>query len=188
MFRRVAAVLGVSVVLVILMLGVVLFIAVVLILGLLRNAGATDDARSAGSEPAAVVGDAHGFVEVDGTTFTFTYDYPGQMCGIDTVQGRVTATGVLVDNPNMNVTITYALGEWMEDGNPVLQIIVDDGNGDQLWYSAVGFTPTPAGSIDSLTVDGSAVHATGTLQTWEGDTERLAQFSAEATCERPGWR
>jgi hypothetical protein len=95
---------------------------------------------------------------------------------------------VLVDDQNRDVVLTYALGEWMDDGNPVLQIIVDDAAGEQLWYSAVGFTSTPAGSIDSLTVEGSTMHATGTLQTWEADTERLAQFSAEATCESPGWR
>ncbi len=120
-----------------------------------------------------------GSVTVGGETFLFTYDSPGR-CGGDAGDGKVSATGVLVDDPTRQVVFTYATAEMSADGEPALQLIIYGPDGQQQWYSAVGYFGDGVGSVETMTGDANSVEVTGTLQ--RSGTEELAPFSAEATC------
>lgn len=121
----------------------------------------------------------NGFVTVGGETFVFTFDPPGR-CGSDSGDGKVGATGVLVDDPTRQVVFTYATAEMSTDGEPALQLIVYDADGNQMWYSAIGYFGDGVGSIESITGDASSVTVSGELQ--RSGTDELAPFTAEATC------
>lgn len=122
-----------------------------------------------------------GFVTVGGETFVFTFDPPGR-CGSDSGDGKVGATGVLVDDPTRQVVFTYATAEMSTDGEPALQLIIYDADGNQMWYSAVGYFGDGVGSIESITGDANSVMVSGELQ--RSGTEELAPFTAEATCNQ----
>lgn len=122
-----------------------------------------------------------GSVTVDGETFVFTYDPPGR-CGADAGDGKVSATGVLVDDPSRQVVFTYATAEMSTDGDPALQLIIYGPDGQQQWYSAVGYFGDGVGSVETMTGDATSVTVTGTLQ--RSGTEELVPFTAEATCDR----
>lgn len=163
-------------------------IAVALVLA---ACGGGDDAGEDGSEPDATqgTGDASsgesgssardGYVEVDGTLFEFSFDPPGR-CGLDSGDGVIGAQGFMIDDPTRQVAFTYALAENSPDGEDVLQIVLYDESGQQLWYSAVGFTADPVGSISSLEENGDTVTASGQLVHQPDGS--LADFTAEATC------
>jgi hypothetical protein len=55
------------------------------------------------------------------------------------------------------VAFTYALAESSSNGEDWLQIVLYDESGQQLWYSAVGFTSDPVGSVTSLEETGDTV-------------------------------
>lgn len=122
-----------------------------------------------------------GSVTVDGETFVFTYDSPGR-CGVDAGDGKITATGVLVDDPSRQIVFTYATAEMSADGEPAMQLIIYGPDGQQQWYSAVGYFGDGVGSIETMTGDPTSVSITGTLQ--RSGTEELAPFTAEATCDQ----
>jgi hypothetical protein len=125
---------------------------------------------------------ADGWVTVDGTTFEFTFGDP-PLCNLPGNDGRVGGRGYLVDDRNREVTFNYATAEMSESGNPSMQIIIDGLDGNQLWYSAVGFSEgsTGVGSIDSIVVVGNTVRISGSLASGS-DRTVLADFTAEATC------
>lgn len=120
-----------------------------------------------------------GSVTVGGETFVFTFDPPGR-CGSDAGDGKVANIGVLVDDPTRQVVFTYATAEMSTDGEPALQLIIYDADGNQMWYSAVGYFGDGVGSIESITGDANSVTVSGELQ--RSGTEQLAPFTAEATC------
>ena len=122
-----------------------------------------------------------GSVTVGGETFVFTFDPPGR-CGGDGNDGRVSSTGVLVDDPTRQVVFSYATAEMSSTGEPALQLIIYGPEGDQMWYSAVGYFGDGVGSIETMTGDATSVSVTGTLQ--RSGTEEFAPFSAEATCDQ----
>lgn len=122
-----------------------------------------------------------GMVSVGGETYVFTYDSPGR-CGGDAGDGKVSATGVLVDDPTRQVVFTYATAEMSTDGEPAMQLIIYGPEGDQLWYSAVGYFGDGVGTIESMTGDANSVMVTGTLQ--RSSTAEFAPFTAEATCDQ----
>lgn len=123
----------------------------------------------------------HGFVMVDGTTFNFSFDQPGR-CGTVAEEGRVVAQGFLVDDPTRQVAFTYGLPEDTPDGRPHMQIVLYDENGQQLWYSAVGFGSTDVGSVDSIAKSGNTVTMSGQLS-FVAD-QSLGDFTAEVTCDQ----
>jgi predicted small secreted protein len=157
----------------------------------LAACGGGNDANNGGSAPVATQGSGDtssndsgssvrdGYVEVDGTVFEFSFDPPGR-CGIDAGDGTVVAQGFMVDDPSRQVAFTYALAENSSDGEDWLQIVLYDASGNQLWYSAVGFTSDPVGSVTSLEENGDTVTASGELLSQLDGT--LAEFTAEATC------
>lgn len=123
----------------------------------------------------------HGFVTVDGTTFNFSFDEPGR-CGSVAEEGRVVAQGFLVDDPTRQVAFTYGLPEDTPDSRPHMQIVLYDENGQQLWYSAVGFGSTDVGSVDSIAKSGNTVTMSGQLSSVADQS--LSEFTAEATCDQ----
>lgn len=127
-----------------------------------------------------------GTVTVGGETFSFTYDpEAGGICDRPGNEGRVATRGWLVDDPSREVTFTYGLPEATSDGEPHLQLIIYDADGQQLWYSAVGFiSGSSTGSVDSLTKEGDTVNASGTLLRSGSNPEELAEFTVEATCSQ----
>lgn len=56
-------------------------------------------------------------------------------------------------------------------------------DGEQVWYSAVGYFDTDRGSIGDITADGDTVRISGTLEDAKDDSISAA-FTAEATCDR----
>ena len=124
---------------------------------------------------------ASGSVTVEGETFVFTYDAPGR-CGLDAGDGKMSATGVLVDDPSRQVVFTYATSEMSTDGEPALQLIIYGPDGQQQWYSAVGYFGDGVGSIESISGDATTVMVSGELQ--RSGTTELAPFEAEATCDQ----
>ncbi|MFO7700735.1 MAG: hypothetical protein R6W79_09055 [Acidimicrobiia bacterium] len=153
--------------------------------------GGGDDANNAGSGPEASQGNADantgnsgtstrdGYVEVDGTLFEFSFDPPGR-CGLEVGDGTIAAQGFMIDDPTRQVAFLYALAESSSDGEDWLQIVLYDESGQQLWYSLVGFTSNPVGSVTSLEETGDTVTASGELLNQLDGT--LAEFTAEATC------
>lgn len=126
-----------------------------------------------------------GEISVGGDTFQFTYDpEAGGRCGFPGNEGRVSSTGFLVGEPGRSVTFTYGLPEATTDGEAHMQLIIDGPDGQQLWYSAVGFfAGSSTGSVETLSQEGTTVTATGTLLRSGSDPEELAEFSIEATCD-----
>lgn len=123
----------------------------------------------------------HGFVTVDGTTYDFSFDDPGR-CGIPAEEGVIVGQGRFVDDPQRQVIFTYGLAEDTEDGEPLMQIIVYDEEGQQLWYSSVGYGSDDVGSIGDLAKSGDTVTVSGQLSFSADGT--LADFTAEATCDQ----
>ena len=123
-----------------------------------------------------------GTITVDGTTFEFTFGSPPR-CGIDGGDGHVVGYGQLVEDPNSQVSLSYALAEDTASGEPVMQIVIGDADGNQLWYSAVGFGMDDIGSVKSIAVDGDTVTISGTLA--DGlDHTKVSSFTAQATCHK----
>ncbi len=142
------------------------------------SAGGADAGRT--SNDAGV--DQDGFVTVEGMTFAFTYDNNGR-CGADGGNGSVVSFGNLLDDPTRQVTFTYGLADETDSGEPIMQVIVmAEGGGTQLYYSAVGFGGKTIGSIDSVTRDGNTVRIEGQLQ--RVVDQILVPFEAEATCDQ----
>lgn len=127
-----------------------------------------------------------GTVTVGGETFSFTYaPEAGGICDRPGNDGRVATRGWLVDDPSREVTFTYGLPEATPDGEAHLQLIIHDAEGQQLWYSAVGFIPgSSTGSVDMLAKEGDTVSASGTLLRSGSNPEELAEFTLEATCNQ----
>ena len=139
-----------------------------------------DDGTSSQTDNEA--GNQDGFVIVDGTTYAFTYDNFGR-CGAEGDNGMVVSFGNLLDDPNRQVTVTYAEADNTASGEPIMQVIVmGEGGATQQYYSAVGFGTTNVGSVDSITVDGDTVRITGQLQ--RNADQALVDFEAEATCDQ----
>lgn len=132
-------------------------------------------------EPSVAPAEADGWVTVGGETFEFTLGDP-PLCNLPGGDGRVRASGVLVDDPTRAVTFNYGTADATQTGSPAMQIIVDGPDGNQLWYSAVGILSTDVGSIDSIEVDGNTVRISGRLADGS-DTTTLADFTAEMTCD-----
>lgn len=147
-----------------------------------EDGGANPD-QDASGDPGSSDGELtqHGFVTVDGTTYNFSFDPPGR-CGLPAEDGRIVGQGVFVDDPNRQVAFTYGLPENAPDGQPSMQIIVYDEEGQQLWYSAVGYTSNDVGSISDLAKNGNTVTMSGQLSLSADGT--LADFTAEATCDQ----
>lgn len=153
--------------------------------------GDSDGDGNGGSAPEATHGNADassseagsstrdGYVEVDGSLFEFSFDPPGR-CGLDAGDGAIAAQGFMIDDPTRQVAFLYALAENSSDGEDWLQIVLYDESGNQLWYSLVGFTNNPVGSVTSLNKTGDTVTASGQLLHQLDGT--LAEFTAEATC------
>jgi hypothetical protein len=135
-----------------------------------------------GPETSEAPATADGWVTVDGTTFEFTFGDP-PLCNLPGNDGRLNGRGHLVDDRDRAVTFNYATAEMSESGNASMQIIIDGPDGNQLWYSAVGFEGIDdRGSIDSMVVDGNTATISGTLADGS-DRTILAEFTAEATCD-----
>lgn len=172
-------------------LGYVLITAI-LLMGLMAACGgsttdsAGEDVGGQESSPAAVGADdsearnKDGQVTVDGTNFDFSFDTPGR-CGLAAQDGSIAAQGFMLDDLNRQVAFLYSLADESADGTDWLQIVLYDENGQQLWYSKVGFGGEDVGSVASLSRNGDTVTATGQLS-FAADG-RLADFTAEATCE-----
>ncbi len=125
---------------------------------------------------------ADGTITVDGTAFEFTFGSPPR-CGIDGGDGHVVGSGHLVDDPNSQVSLSYALAADTPSGEPAMQIVIGSADGTQLWYSAVGYGMDDIGSVKSIAVDGDTVTISGTLA--DGlDHTKLSSFTAQATCHK----
>lgn len=122
-----------------------------------------------------------GWVTVAGTTYEFTFGDPPR-CNIPDDEGRLNGSGRGVGEENVQVTFSYATAEMSTSGDPSMQIVINV-DGEQLWYSAVGFFDTDRGSIGSITVEGDTVMISGTLEDGTDDSISAA-FTAEATCDR----
>lgn len=123
-----------------------------------------------------------GSVTVGGETYVFTYDVPYGRCGNEGNEGRISNSGVMVDDPASQIVFTYATAEMSESGEPALQLIIYGPDGQQLWYSAIGFFGDGTGSIESMTGDATSVTVSGELQ--RSGTEELVPFTAESTCDQ----
>jgi hypothetical protein len=142
------------------------------------NGSASDDEGGSSGEDGLI---QHGFVTVDGTTFNFSFDSPGR-CGVAVEEGKIAAQGFLVDDPTRQVVFTYGLPEDTPDGRPHMQIVLYDENGEQLWYSAVGYGGDDVGSISSLAKSGNTVTMSGQLSSVADQS--IGDFTAEATCDQ----
>jgi hypothetical protein len=142
------------------------------------NGSASNDAGGSSGEGGL---SQHGFVTVDGTTFNFSFDSPGR-CGLAVEEGKIAAQGFLVDDPTRQVVFTYGLPEDTPDSRPHMQIVLYDENGEQLWYSAVGYGSDDVGSISSLAKSGNTVTMSGQLSSVADQS--LGDFTAEATCDQ----
>lgn len=123
-----------------------------------------------------------GSVTVGGETYVFTYDPPYGRCGTEGNEGRISNSGVLVDDPSSQIVFTYATAEMSTSGEPALQLIIWGPDGQQLWYSAIGFSGSGTGSIESMSGDATSVTVSGELQ--RSGTQELAPFTAESTCDQ----
>ena len=123
-----------------------------------------------------------GSVTVGDQTYVFTYDAPYGSCGNEANEGRIANRGALVDDTSSQVTLTYATAEMSASGDPALQLIIYGPDGQQQWYSAVGFFGDGVGSIESISGDATSVTISGELQ--RSGTQELVPFTAESTCDQ----
>lgn len=147
--------------------------------------GGSSDASSDGGSSSDDGGsgvDQDGFVTVEGVTYAFTYDNFGR-CGAEADEGHVVSYGNLLGDPNRQITFTYGLAEETITGEALMQVIVQGEDGQQLYYSAVGYgSIDDIGSVDSIEVSGGTVRITGQLQRVSDQT--LVDFEGEATCDQ----
>lgn len=144
------------------------------------NNSATGDSGSSDDGGRSI--DQDGFVTVEGTTYAFTYDNFGR-CGVEADAGSIVSFGNLVDDLDRQVTFTYGLPEEMDSGEPLMQVIVMSEDGQQMYYSAVGYPGLdPVGAVESIERDGATVRITGQLR--KVADQSLVDFEGEATCDQ----